>query len=58
MAPFWIGCHFEISINEISYIILRHFQNVFIYLNRMKNAKTIGQNENVLDGAILDWPPF
>jgi arginine exporter protein ArgO len=43
MAPFWIGRHFEISTIKISYIISRHFQNVFIYLNRMKNAKTIGQ---------------
>jgi hypothetical protein len=43
MAPFWIGRHFEISTVKISYIISRDFQNAFIYLNRMKNAKTIGQ---------------
>jgi hypothetical protein len=27
------------QISEISYIISRHFQNVFIYINRLENAK-------------------
>jgi hypothetical protein len=31
------------QLGKISYIISRHFQNVFIYLNRLENAKTIGQ---------------
>jgi hypothetical protein len=38
--PFW-----NINYVKISYIISRHFQNVFIYLNRLENAKTIGQKQ-------------
>jgi hypothetical protein len=34
---------FKHQLNEISYIIPRHFQNVFIYQNWLENAKTIGQ---------------
>jgi hypothetical protein len=41
MAPFWIGPHFEISTKKN--LISRHFQNIFIYLNRLESAKTIGQ---------------
>jgi hypothetical protein len=41
-------CHFGLAtilnqLKKTSYIISKHFQNVFIYLNRLKNAKTIGQ---------------
>jgi hypothetical protein len=40
---FGLAAMFKYQLSEISYIISRHFQNVFIHLNRLKNAKTIGQ---------------
>jgi hypothetical protein len=40
---FGLAAIFKHQQSKISYIIARHFQNVFIYLNRLENAKTIGQ---------------
>jgi hypothetical protein len=40
---FGLAAILKYQLSEITYNISRHFQNVFIYLNRLENAKTISQ---------------
>jgi hypothetical protein len=40
---FVLAAILKYQLSEISYIISRHFKNVFIHLYRLKNSKTIGQ---------------
>jgi hypothetical protein len=40
---FGLAVILKYQLSKISYIISRHFQNVFIHRNRLKNAKTISQ---------------
>jgi hypothetical protein len=59
---FGLAAILKYQLSEISYIISRHFQNVFIYLNRLENAITIDQNKkctrwrNLGLAAILKCP--
>jgi hypothetical protein len=43
MAPSWLAAILKRQTSEISYIILKHFQNKFTFKNRLKTAKVIEQ---------------
>jgi hypothetical protein len=51
MALFTIGRHFETSTK-------RNLINHLKAFPKWKKQKLYAKNENVLDGAILDWLPF